>query len=106
MADTFQFQCSNCGKITERPRNPRTCPSCGETVMRPVELSEPDSGDNSLQTEDFDVDSAISDLNDMKSSPSEDTTGTTPDSTENNDPQQSSDSSETGGIISKIRSLF
>ena len=111
MADTFQFQCQSCGHIAERPQNPRTCPSCGEAVMRPAELSEPGDKVNSFKTEDFDVDSALSELEGMKSSRSEDTTETTSneeDQEENRQPSQpdSSEDPDNDGLLSRLKSLF
>lgn len=110
MGDTFQFQCQDCGYISERPKNPRVCPSCGETVMKPVELSEPSSEQNSLATEDFDVGSALSELESMKSPRSENTVSTPDsDSQESDDESPSSEpseSSEEDGFLSLLKSLF
>ena len=94
----------------ERPRNPRTCPSCGETVMRPAELSEPGSNSNSLNTEEFDVDSALSELDEMKSSPSKNTTDSASNSTNQEKDSLQSESTPSkenkGGILSRLKSLF
>jgi len=110
MGDTLQFQCQNCGHISERPKNPRVCPSCGETVMKPVELSEPSSEQNSLATEDFDVDSALSELESMKSSGSESTLSTYKSDSQEGDqespPSEPSEDSDDGGILSLLKSLF
>jgi hypothetical protein len=79
--------------------------------MRPVELSEPGSSNNSLQTEEFDVDSALSELEGMKPSNSKETTKTIS-NTENQkkDRQQSQSKSsadqDKNGVLSWLRSLF
>lgn len=111
MSDTLQFQCQSCGHVAERPQNPRTCPSCGETVMRPVELSEPGSSNNSLQTEEFDVDSALSELEEMKPSDSKETTETISNSqNQKKDRRQSQPGSsadrDEDGVLSWLKSLF
>lgn len=104
MSETLQFQCTSCGSIVERPRNPRVCPSCGETVMRPVEVSEPGASGNRLQTEDFDLDSALSDLEDMKPSLSEGRQ----EQERGSDDNQNSDGGESvgRGLFSRFASWF
>ncbi|WP_280588405.1 hypothetical protein [Halorubrum sp. Boch-26] len=82
--------------------------------MRPVELSEPGDKNNNLETEKFDVDSALSDLERMKYSESKDTTGVSPNSDVQNKGREkrSSESSKEedeeteGGILSRLKSLF
>ena len=110
MGDTLQFQCRNCGHISERPKNPKVCPVCGETVMKPVELSEPGSEQNSLATEDFDVDSALSELKGMKSPISEGTVGTSDSDKQGSNHEspssESSEDSDGSGFLSLLKSLF
>lgn len=78
--------------------------------MRPVELSEPSSEQNSLATEDFDFDSALSKLESMKSPRSENTVSTPDsDSKESDDESPSSEPSENSdedGFLSLLKSLF
>ncbi|MDB9248318.1 hypothetical protein PN419_04735 [Halorubrum ezzemoulense] len=78
--------------------------------MKPVELSEPSSEQNSLATEDFDVDSALSELDDMKSLGSENTVSM-PDSDDQAGDHESpsskpSEDSKEGGLLSLLKSLF
>ncbi|MFC7231108.1 hypothetical protein ACFQMM_06265 [Saliphagus sp. GCM10025308] len=63
MADTLRFQCRNCGEVTLQ--NPRYCPQCGESVMRPVETSEPGSHQHELRTDEFDIEQALSRLDSL-----------------------------------------
>jgi hypothetical protein len=78
--------------------------------MKPVELSEPGSEQNSLATEDFDVDSALSELKGMKSPTSRNMVGTSDsDKQESNHESPSSESSEDSdgsGFLSLLKSLF
>jgi hypothetical protein len=79
--------------------------------MRPVELSEPGSSNNSLETEEFDVDSALSDLEEMKPSTSKETTKTISNSeNQKKDRQQSQSGSsadqDEDGVFSWLKSLF
>ena len=111
MPDTFQFQCQNCGHVAEQPQNPRKCPSCGETVMRPVELSEPESSNNSLETEEFDVDSALSELEEMTPSSSKETTRNISNSENQKRNRQQSQSGSSAdqdedGVFAWLKSLF
>jgi hypothetical protein len=78
--------------------------------MRPVELSEPSSEQNSLKTEDFDVNSALSELEGMKPQRSKDTVDTpnseSQESSQNSSSSESSEESNSGGFLSLLKSLF
>ena len=78
--------------------------------MRPVELSEPSSKQNSLKTEDFDVNSAISELEGMKSRRSENTVETSDSNSQESNQESSSpeptEESNKGGLLSLLKSLF
>lgn len=111
MADTLQFQCRDRGKITERLQNPRTCPACGEPVMRPVEVSEPGDDTNTVETENFDVESAVADLENMKDAPSDESKNQPADTesageTHQQSHEASSDATGSKSLLSRIRSLF
>ena len=41
------FKCKNCGTVVETPQS---CPSCGETAMRPIQLSEAEKAGNVEET--------------------------------------------------------
>jgi len=68
MAEMMQFQCVECGDISERKKNPRACPSCGHPILRPVEVSGSSAEENEEQTEDFDLDEELDRLSDLKDS--------------------------------------
>ena len=73
--------------------------------MRPVELSEPGSQNHKLKTEEFDVDSALSELEEMGSSQSENTDEADSDLEEQNSSKPSKEEDKTG-FLSRLKSLF
>jgi DNA-directed RNA polymerase subunit RPC12/RpoP len=66
MAETLQFQCVDCGEIAEAKKNPRRCPNCGHSVLRPVEVSGSSAESNEERTESFDVNEELDRLEDLK----------------------------------------
>lgn len=84
--------------------NPRMCPTCGESVMRPVETSEPGAETHELRTDDFDIDEALSHLE----TPEQDKTQTANPKGNSSDAENPDDtSSEEGrGLLERLRSLF
>lgn len=76
--------------------------------MRPVELSEPGGDEHQIETEEFDVQEALSNLSDTK----EATTADKEASGEHNEnpsvaqEESSEGSSDATGILSRLKSLF
>ncbi len=100
MTDTLHFQCQDCGEVAAG--NPRTCPSCGDSVMRPVETSEPGAKNHEIRTNDFDVDQALSRLNTPEQATEEDPEpeDSTIDELDNTSSQDEND------LLGRLKSLF